>query len=196
MNAIHQVVVDTSGRANHTTVDPINGGCDYDDDDDGSNKKDVDDEKNEEEDTEVVDLTVPWLSKFFMEVFDMEKVPFHLEGETDESLLTALSEKIAQEIQSVEGYVSTWRASGVMGAVPAKNMEVDTHDHVKAQVFPWPQIQEQPTKERADGRFVKAFPLVFPMGVADPRHPRLRSDYSFIDAVQHLFRYRTGHFLN
>ena len=34
------------------------------------------------------------------------------------------------------------------------------------------------------------------MGVADPRQPRLRSDYAFIDAVQHLFRYRTGHFLN
>ena len=29
-----------------------------------------------------------------------------------------------------------------------------------------------------------------------PRQPRLRSDYSFIDAVQHLFRYHTGHFLN
>ena len=82
-------------------------------------KEDCDDEKNDEdeEETEVVDLTVPWLSKFFMEMFDMEKVPFHLEGETNETLLTALSEKIAQEIQSVEGYVSTWRGSGVMGAV-------------------------------------------------------------------------------
>ena len=67
-------------------------------------REDSDDDKNdeEEEDAEVVDLTVPWLSKFFMEMFDMEKVPFQIEGETNETLLTALSEKIAQEIQSVE----------------------------------------------------------------------------------------------
>ena len=78
-------------------------------------KEDCDDEQNDEdeEETGVMDLTVPWLSKFFMEMFDMEKVPFHLEGESNEALLTALSEHIAQEIQSVEGYVSTWRASGV-----------------------------------------------------------------------------------
>ena len=48
----------------------------------------------DEEDMEVVDLTVPWLSKCFMEIFDMEKVPFHLEGESNEALLTALSEKM------------------------------------------------------------------------------------------------------
>ena len=59
-------------------------------------KEDCDDEKNDEdeEDTDVMDLTVPWLSKLFMEMFDMEKVPFHLEGESNEALLTALSEKM------------------------------------------------------------------------------------------------------
>ena len=70
-------------------------------------------------------------------------------------------------MQSVEGYVSTWRASGVMGATPHKNVESSTRDSVESQVFAWPQIQEEATRERADGRFVKAFPLVFPMGVAD-----------------------------
>ena len=30
-------------------------------------------------------------------------------------------------------------------------------------VFPWPRILSDPTPERADGRFVKAFPLAFPM---------------------------------
>ena len=61
----------------------------------------------------------------------------------------------------MEGYVSTWRASGVMGATPHKNVESDTRGHLQSQVFAWPQIQDEPTRERADGRFVKAFPLVF-----------------------------------
>ena len=75
-------------------------------------------------------------------------------------------------------------------------MHQATQKQVQDTVHPWPTILEQPTPELADGRFAKAFPLKFPIGVADPRQPRLRSDYSFIDAVQHLFRYRTGHFLN
>ena len=74
-----------------------------------------------------------------------------------------------------------------------KSMETDTHEHVKSHVFSWPQMQEQPTRERADGRFVNTFPLVFPMGVADLYQPRLRSDFTTQDAVQHLFRYCTGH---
>ena len=49
---------------------------------------------------------------------------------------------------------------------------------------------------RDDGRFVKAFPVEFPMGVADLRQPRLRSDFSVAEWVQHIFRYYTGHFLS
>ena len=128
------------------------------------------------------------MARFFTNVFDIEKAPFKVDGDTDETLLAALGAKIAQEIQSVQGYVSTWRTSGVMGAVPMKNVDTDTRDHVKSHVFSWPQIQEQPTRERADGRFVKAFPLVFPMGVADVYQPRSRSDFSVMEAVQHLLR--------
>ena len=49
--------------------------------------------------------------------------------------------------------------------------------------------------ERADGRFVKAFPLEFPMGQGDLRQPRLRTTPRAVEAVQHLFRYCTGHLL-
>ena len=108
----------------------------------------------------------------------------------------ALSRKIAEEIQAVQAYARALHATGVMPAGPPENVQESTRQHVEETVHPWPRILEQPTPELADGRFAKAFPLKFPMGVADPRQPRLRSDYSFIDAVQHLFRYRTGHFLN
>ena len=98
-----------------------------DDDDD-----DDDVESGDENQGETDELTVPWIAKFFTNVFDIEKAPFRVESDTNEDLLLALGEKIAQEIQSVQGYVSTWRASGVMGAVPAKNVEADTCEHVKS----------------------------------------------------------------
>ena len=49
--------------------------------------------------------------------------------------------------------------------------------------------------ERADGRFVKAFPLEFPMGQGDLRQPRLRATPRAVEGVQHLFRNCTGHLL-
>ena len=154
---------------------------------------DTDDDQRDEDGNVVEELTVPWLAKFFMSVFETDKAPFKLEGNTIDDMQLALCEKIAQEIQSVEGYASTWRASGVMGAIPTQNVEQNTREHVKTHLHAWPRILEEPTRERADGRFVKAFPLVFPMGVADLYQPRLRSDFTTQDAVQHLFRYCTGH---
>ena len=82
-----------------------------------------------------------------------------------------------------------------MNALKPKDVEAHTREHVGAHAFAWPQILDHPTSGRADGRFVKAFPLVFPMGVADLYQPRLRSDFHVVDAVQHLFRYHTGHLL-
>ena len=46
MNAIHQVVVDTSCRDKHTRVDPINGGCE--DDADGDEAYDDDDDADDD----------------------------------------------------------------------------------------------------------------------------------------------------
>ena len=161
---------------------------DRDDSDDEEHKHDCDIGSNMSD-----ELTVPCLAKFFVSVFETDKIPFKLEVENADDVLVALGKRIAQEIQSVEGYASIWRASGVMGAVPTQNVEENTRDHVKTHLHAWPRILEEPTRERADGRFVKAFPLVFPMGVADFYQPRLRSDFTTQDAVQHLFRYCTGH---
>ena len=119
-----------------------------------------------------------------------------LDLEKHEDVQLALQAKIAEELQAVQAYCGTLRASAVMqGAAVSENVQASTQSQIEEAIHPWPTILEQPTPEVADGRFAKAFPLHFPMGVADPRQPRLRSDYSFIDAVQHLFSYRTGHFL-
>ena len=121
--------------------------------------------------------------------------PFRVEGDTPDEIHTALAELLAKEIQSVQGYVRTWRSAATMHVSAPGTVPEETAAHVAKDVFAWPSVDEAPTPERADGRFVKAFPLVFPMGVADLYQPRLRSDFQVVDAVQHLFRYVTGHVL-
>ena len=66
---------------------------------------------------------------------------------------------MAKEMQSVQGYVSTWRSNGAMNGLWRTEVEAETHAHLSKHAFAWPQIQEEPSRERADGRFVKSFPL-------------------------------------
>ena len=165
---------------------------------------DYTEEKVAEEDTANTDGTaapdapdaipIPWLASFVYAT--CSPFSFDLGAQSADDVVVALGRKIGEEIQAVQAYARALRATGVMPAGPPENVQESTRQHVQETVHPWPRILEQPTPELADGRFAKAFPLKFPMGVADPRQPRLRSDYSFIDAVQHLFRYSTGHFLN
>ena len=61
-------------------------------------------------------------------------------------------------------------------------------------VYGWPSRHEDPTGAQSQGRFVRAFPLDFPMGIADLFEERPRK-VSVEAWVQHLLRYRTGHFV-
>ena len=61
-------------------------------------------------------------------------------------------------------------------------------------VYGWPSRHEDPTGAQSQGRFVRAFPLDFLIGIADlfEERPRKVSGEAW---VQHLLRYRTGHFV-
>ena len=61
-------------------------------------------------------------------------------------------------------------------------------------MYGWPSKAAEPTGAVTAGRFVKAFPLDFPMGVGDLFEERPRQ-VSVDEWVQHLLRYRTGHFV-
>jgi len=61
-------------------------------------------------------------------------------------------------------------------------------------VYGWPNKNEEPTGACSYGRFVKSFPLEFPMGIADLFEERPRK-VSPEDWVQHLLRYCTGQFV-
>ena len=62
-------------------------------------------------------------------------------------------------------------------------------------VFGWPSRDAEPVFLKTPGRFVRCFPLEFPMGVADLYDPRPRP-VSVDEYVQHLLRYRGGQFVN
>ena len=131
-------------------------------------------------------IPVSWLARFAHRM--CAPLPFDVEATTQEEVDRVVATKISQELHAVQSYSRVLHSRGAMQSAPPKNVEESTQERVREEVFPWPQIQEQAVPERADGRFAKSFPLKFPMGVADPWQPRLRSDFSFIDAVQHLFR--------
>ena len=60
-------------------------------------------------------------------------------------------------------------------------------------VYGWARQVPEPTGAYSRGRFVKAFPLEFPMGVADLYDEKERAwKLSAAEWVQHLMRYRTG----
>ena len=61
-------------------------------------------------------------------------------------------------------------------------------------VFGWPIKNEDPTGAHSRGRFAKAFPLDFPMGIADLYEERPRKVSPEV-WVQHLLRYETGQFV-
>ena len=112
-----------------------------------------------------------------------------------EHLRDELIHKISEEAGSVHVYTKHWRSSGSVEALPQRHVLQETKDRLAATVFPWPRIDRDPLSEMDEGRFVKSFPLEFPMGTGDLRQARVRTDFSVADYMQHVFRYFTGHFL-
>ena len=112
---------------------------------------------------------------------------FKIDAESEEQVEAALVEKIAVEVRAVQAYGQTWRSSGAMAAAPPRNVEDVTQQAVQEAIYAWPQIGELLVPEREDGRWVKAFPLQFPMGVADLRQPRLRCDFHVWEVGCHHF---------
>ena len=111
-----------------------------------------------------------------------------------EDIEAEIAERIVEEFAAVNAYLSTWRSSGGFldeSQLTVKEAIAKGVDHV---VKPWPPISQEPVAERQDGRLAKSFPLQFPCGEADIHQPRLRSDFSTADYVQHKFRYFDGRF--
>ena len=74
-----------------------------------------------------------------------------------------------------------------------RDVEEDALRTAERLVYGWPSREADPTGAYSYGRFAKAFPLDFPMGIGDLHEERPRKVSPEV-WVQHLLRYRTGHF--
>ena len=104
--------------------------------------------------------------------------------------------RIVEEMSAVKAYLRTWQGSCVLLKPPTTSVAEERRCMARELVLPWPRIDADPCPMHEDGRFAKAFPLEFPTGLGDLHQPRLRSDFSVADWVQHVLRYHTGHFLS
>ena len=136
--------------------------------------------------------TPPLLPVSFLarRLIDLHCVPFNVAGTTQDVVLAQLVEQIWEEVHCVEAFVSAWTGSTCVPQ-PERRLLADCIFEECARVAePWPTIERDPTEPREEGRFVKAFPLEFPMGVGDLYQARLRDGFSAAAWAQHKFRYR------
>ena len=79
----------------------------------------------------------------------------------------ALCKAILEERACVQAYTTAWRGSAAVAVPDRKSVGDALHSEVSQEVYPWPRVDMQPVPRYEEGRFVKSFPLQFPMGVGD-----------------------------
>ena len=112
-----------------------------------------------------------------------------------QDIITQLSGDILEEVAKVKAYMGSWKTSGLIPEVERKGVFEEVAEICEDAVGlrPWPVIEVGMNEE---GRFVKAFPLEFPMGVGDLKQPQIRNDFSPTEWGQHKFRYFDGRFVD
>ena len=95
---------------------------------------------------------------------------------------------ILEEVASVTVYVKSWKATGSIGAAPQRKVLEETTSRLHDYVYPWPRIEREPLRHDDDGRFVRSFPIEFPMGTGELHQTRIRSDFSVAEYMQHVLR--------
>ena len=124
-----------------------------------------------------------------------EQIAFDTAGMSPAEVHDALCRAIYEERACVSAYTQNWRGTSVTAVPDEKSVKETLQTEISQEVYPWPQIEKEPLSRFDEGRFVKSFPLQFPMGVGDLRQSCLRDDYSVAKWAQHKFRYKNGAFV-
>ena len=122
--------------------------------------------------------------------------PFDTTGLTEEVIRNQLCEDILSEVAKVQAYMAAWKGSTLVAEPDRKGVAEEIEEVCANAVRPWPVIEKTPVAMNEEGRFVKAFPLEFPMGVGDLKQPQVRGDFTAAEWAQHKFRYWDGRFVN
>jgi len=117
--------------------------------------------------------------------------------EAEESGLNyAIEDELEMELRVAAEHFSGSTSRGCMEAAPeSDDVEAQSRrlaESLAAPEEPWPRVSDVPTPFRARGRFSKALPLSFPMGIADMYDQRLLDDVSGAQWVQHMLRHSSG----
>ena len=102
---------------------------------------------------------VPWLREHVGEGFNVE-------GEADDE---ALLDQMLLEFEVVGdlGAGALESTGGMEAPAGGEDPEREGFDIARGMVHGWPSVAKDPTGAKQAGRFVKAFPLKFPMGIGD-----------------------------
>jgi len=123
-------------------------------------------------------------------------VTFDCSGLEEADIRTRICADILEEVAKIQAYLAAWRGSTVVAEPERQGVAEATEEACRDAVRPWPKIEKEPVSMSEEGRFVKAFPLEFPMGVGDFRQPQLRDDFNVMEWIQHKFRYVDGRFVS
>ena len=100
------------------------------------------------------------------------------------------------ELCSVEQYFGTEGSGGAMEhGEEVVDAEVEAARVAESVIHGWPAVSSEPVPAADVGRFARAHPLEFPMGIADLHDPRVRA-VTPQEWAQHLLRYHTGQFVS
>ena len=100
------------------------------------------------------------------------------------------------ELCSVDQFFASQGWSGTMeNGEEVLDPEVEATRVAESIVYGWPSVSSDPVRACDVGRFPRAHPLDFPMGIVDLHDPRTHK-VSPQDWAQHLLRYHTGHFVH
>ena len=142
--------------------------------------------------SEVAGLS-PWLVAWWFRQASQMGDAFEVDGMSD---LETLEEHVRFEIFVLEAH-----DLNVLGSAAMENEVVSEDPGEKALqvaqsvVYGWPSAESEPVSAKDVGRFPKAFPLEFPMGIAD-LYDRRTWTVSPAEWVQHMLRLSTGQFVD
>ena len=117
---------------------------------------------------------------------------FNHRGSTDADVLLDEARFEFAILEDLDGDVGV-RCTGAMEATDGgHDPEQESFEIAENIVYGWPKVDQDPTQRMSPGRFVKSFPLKFPMGVGDLRDPQRRHKVTGPEWLQHLLRYNNG----